>query len=75
MSMNRLGCLLAAVLLMLTPVGCREEGPAERAGREIDEAAEAARERTEEAFEDLGREVDEAMEEGEQAVRKLREAE
>jgi len=43
MSMNRLGCVLAAVLLMLTLVGCREEGPAERAGREIDEAAEAAR--------------------------------
>jgi hypothetical protein len=73
MSIDRLSCLLAAVPLLLVLGGCSEEGPGERAGRQLDEAVEEARERTEEGLEDLGRELDEAAEEGEEAVRKLRE--
>jgi hypothetical protein len=64
--------LLIAVGLLLILGGCREEGPAERAGRQLDEAVEEARERTQETLDDLGHEVDEAVEEGERAVRKLR---
>lgn len=44
--------------------GCREPGPAEQAGREVDEAVEGARD----ALEDLGDETDEALEELEEEI-------
>jgi hypothetical protein len=67
MSIIRLSGLIAATLLLLMLGGCREEGPAERAGQQVDEAME----KTGEALDDLGEEVDEAVEEGTEAVRKL----
>jgi hyperosmotically inducible protein len=72
MSIERPLCVLAAALVLALG-GCREEGTAEQAGRQIDEAMEQAREQTEETLDDLGREVDEAMEESEEAMRKMRE--
>ena len=41
-SRTRRAALLIAVLALACAVGCHKEGPAERAGREIDEAAEKA---------------------------------
>lgn len=45
--------------------GCSEPGPAEQAGKEIDEAVEEVRERIDPAgpAEQAGREIDEAVEE------------
>jgi hypothetical protein len=41
--MKRPNCLLAAVILGLTLLGCRkEEGPAEKAGKEVDKAIKEA---------------------------------
>jgi hypothetical protein len=54
--------------------GCREEGPGERAGRQIDEAVEEGRDASEGALEKLGREVDEAVEESQEAADEIRDA-
>lgn len=60
--------LMAAIsgMLALSLAACEKEGPAERAGEEIDEAVEQAKERVEESAE----EAEEGMEE---AGEKLRE--
>ena len=47
----------SALLLALGAFGCREEGPAERAGQAIDEAVEDAGDKIEEA----GDKMEEAM--------------
>ena len=58
---------LAGALCVLAASGCREEGPAERAGRAIDEAAREAEESLRDlagedgALERAGREADEAL--------------
>lgn len=68
---------IAACVAALALAGCREEGPAERAGRALDEAAEDAREGLRElvdeegTLERAGREADEAIE---KARREAREA-
>lgn len=51
---------LAAVAL----TGCREPGPAEEAGREVDEAVEDARD----ALEEMGEDADDALEEIEDEI-------
>lgn len=54
--------------------GCREEGPAEQAGRAIDEAAESAQEGVQELtkedgpLEDAGEAADEAIQDAMEAV-------
>ena len=65
--------LLSLGLAVLT-LGCREEGPAERAGRQIDEAVEATRDETEGTLERLGREVDEAVKETQEAADEVEDA-
>jgi hypothetical protein len=40
--MKRIQCAAVIAALLLTSSGCREEGPAERAGRAIDDAAREA---------------------------------
>jgi len=54
-----LGLVIAAAFTLTLASGCNEEGPAERAGKAIDEAAENVRE----AGEDLGNEIEDACEE------------
>jgi hypothetical protein len=54
--MKRLLCLL--LLLPLLTMGCREEGPAERAGRAIDDAAKEVGEGLEKAGEEIQEGVD-----------------
>jgi hypothetical protein len=63
-----------AALLAPTLVASEEEGPAERAGRALDEAAGDARERLEKLGKDegplekAGRKADEALDEARKAV-------
>ena len=56
--------LAIAFLAALALTGCREPGPAEEAGRDIDEAVEEAGE----AMDELGDEVDDALEDIEDRV-------
>jgi hypothetical protein len=58
--------ILAA--LALSMVGCREEGAAERAGREIDEAVEDTGEAVEEAAEDVEDAAEEARKKAQEAL-------
>jgi hypothetical protein len=64
-SMTRRGLLLAITLTFIAGfalTGCHDPGPAEEAGREIDEAVEDARD----ALDELGDEAEEAVEEVEE---------
>lgn len=62
----RKGISMAALLFAgaLALTGCREPGPAEEAGREIDDAVEDARD----ALDDLGDETEDALEELEDEI-------
>lgn len=53
-----------ALTFLLAIAGCEEEGPAEKAGKRIDEAAEKAGEEIEEA----GDEIEEAAEKAEEEL-------
>ncbi len=68
---------VAAVLiggLSLGWLACQDEGPAERAGKQIDEAMKEATEGAEGTLEQLGREMDEAAKEVGEAAREMEEA-
>ncbi len=58
--------ILAALALSI--VGCRNEGAAERAGREIDEAVEDAGDAVEEAADDVKDAAEEAREKARKAL-------
>ena len=62
-----------AVAILLGLVGCREEGPVEKAGRKIDEAVEDIRHGDEGVLEHAGREVDEAVDEAKAAGERRKE--
>ncbi|HKA15250.1 MAG TPA: hypothetical protein VKH41_09560 [Myxococcota bacterium] len=72
--MKRIRCAVVAAVLVLAGGGCREEGPAERAGRAIDDAArevgDQVRDLTGEegALERAGRKADEALEKMKKAI-------
>jgi len=48
-----------AVLLALSAAACEEEGPAEKAGKEIDKAAEKAADTAKETYDALKKKVNE----------------
>jgi hypothetical protein len=56
----------------LAATACRQEGPAERAGRALDEAAEDIRDSGEDALDDLRRGLDDAAESVEEAIEDAR---
>lgn len=74
--MKRIRCAALAAALLLAGTGCREEGPAERAGRAIDDAAREAGDSLRElageegALERAGRETDEALARMKKAIEK-----
>lgn len=75
------GLIATAVLLTAGLAGCEQEGPMERAGEELDQSIEQARERMSDAIdtqgplEQAGENVDQAIEEfGEQTSETLRKA-
>lgn len=53
---GRAGVMLTTALLLVAGLGCRTEGPAERAGKKIDKTVE----QTSEVIEETGRKVEEA---------------
>jgi hypothetical protein len=55
--------LLLLALPLVTAVGCREEGPAEHAGKKIDKAAEDLKDKVNPPgpMEKAGRKIDEAV--------------
>ncbi|MEE4304905.1 MAG: hypothetical protein V2J19_12230 [Wenzhouxiangella sp.] len=60
---NKLFNILCALLLALSVgmlAGCEQQGPAEEAGEEVDEAVEEAGDNMEEAAEEVEDEVDDA---------------
>jgi hyperosmotically inducible protein len=59
--------------LALGALACREEGPAEKAGRKFDEAIEELRHGDEGAIEKAGRKIDEAAEDLGDEIEELRE--
>ncbi len=60
--------LAMAISLCFALQGCSDEGPAEKAGREADEAVKELQESGEGALERLGRETNEAVKETGEAV-------
>lgn len=53
--------ILTGALLLLAVAACeRQEGPAERAGENIDQAMEQTHENVEQALEEAGKEMEEA---------------
>lgn len=72
---KRLLCVAGLSLaLTLGATGCQDEGPAEEAGRKIDETVEDIQNSGEGALEKMGREIDEAVEESEEAAEEIKEA-
>ena len=64
---NKLFNILCALMLALSVgmlAGCEEQGPAEEAGEEIDEAVEEAGDEMEEAADEVEEEVDDATNDG-----------
>lgn len=68
-----LAALAVCTLLAGGVSGCREEGPAEKAGRAVDEAIDEAIHGDEGALEEAGREIDEAIEQTKEKIRDARE--
>ena len=66
--MKRFMALGICLCLALGVAGCREEGPAEKAGRKVDDAVDRLRYGDEGALEKAGREFDEKLEEAVEAV-------
>jgi len=67
--LRRLVVLLVAAAFMFPLAACEKEGPAEKAGEEIDETVEKAGEKMEEAGEEVTQEVEEAKEEVRESTR------
>lgn len=57
---NTAAALLASFVLAAGIAGCDREGPAERAGENVDETMERAGERTDEAVENMGESAERA---------------
>ena len=56
-TMGRIGLVLAAAIAMGTATACSEDGPGEKAGKALDEAAAD----TEEAADEAKKELEEAL--------------
>ena len=46
---NRIGATIAALALIVAMGGCKQEGPAERAGKQVDKAADKVGQQVEKA--------------------------
>lgn len=61
--------LALAGVVLLAAGGCSEPGPAEKAGKSVDEAIEKLRHGDEGALEKAGRKMDEAIDEAEKKLK------
>jgi hypothetical protein len=67
--MKRLGFVLLLVCgIALWASACSEEGPGEKAGRQLDEAIDKLRDAGDGPLERLGEDLDEALEDAEEAL-------
>jgi hypothetical protein len=66
--MKRFHVLALCIVITAMLAGCREEGPAEKAGREVDEAVDELKHGSEGAMEKAGRKLDEAADEVEDEI-------
>jgi F0F1-type ATP synthase membrane subunit b/b' len=64
--------ILVAAALCLVLTACEQEGPAERAGEEVDEAVESLQRDAEEMQEQVDDAIDDARQEAEDAAEDLR---
>lgn len=69
MSFRRTSLALGAVLLGLTLVACEQEGPAEKMGEKVDEAAEKAGQAMEKAAESVKETAEEAADKAKEATK------
>jgi hypothetical protein len=65
--------LALSAALALGAVACKEEGPAEKAGRKMDEAVEKLRHGGEGSVEKAGRKLDETFDDAGDEIEELRE--
>ncbi len=61
--------ILVGIFIILSISACREEGAAEKAGRQIDEAVEKIQHGDEGTLEKAGRKMDEALDEAEEKLK------
>jgi len=57
-------------MIIVSFAACKKEGPAERAGKKIDETVEKAREKIKESAEKAGNKIEEAGEKVKEATKK-----
>ncbi|MFZ7126713.1 MAG: hypothetical protein ACOWWM_11230 [Desulfobacterales bacterium] len=65
---GRLATILVLLALVFVLAACEQEGPAERAGEKIDEAAETTAEKMEDAGEAVEEKAEEVKEEAKKAA-------
>lgn len=70
--LRKVAGLLLASALVVGAGGCRDEGPAEEAGRKLDEAVEDLQHGGEGALERAGRKMDEAAENVKESAEELK---
>jgi len=68
MKITKVLSVLVILMLVFTVVACEQEGPAEQAGEEIDEAVEEAGDQMEEAGDAIEDKADEMEEEAEETT-------
>ena len=65
MIIKKLVAIGISAFLIFAFTACESEGPAEKAGKKIDETAETASEKTKEAADTIKKKADEMMKDGE----------
>ena len=69
MTFRRISLTLSAVLLGLTLVACKKEGPAEKMGKEVDKAMEKTGEAMEKAADSVKGAAEEAADKAKEATK------
>jgi len=59
-----------SIIIIVSFIACKKEGPAERAGKKIDEAVEKAGEKTKDAVEKAGDKIEEAGDKVKESTKK-----
>ena len=68
-SLKKYFLILFMVLFTAGMVGCEQEGPMEKAGKEIDKAAKDVGKATEDAMKDAGKAVEDAKQKVEETIK------
>jgi hypothetical protein len=68
--LKKIVLVLFSCMIIVSFTACKKEGPAERAGKKIDETVEKAREEMKESAEKAGDKIEEAGEKMEESIKK-----